>query len=126
MNKILIAMAISAISSGCTVRYVDSERLPTYPYGQTESVQTVTIQPAPIQEVIVTAPQPGGIWESGYWYWQPTGWVWVQGSWYYPTLGWWVPGLGWRTNWGYRKHHEEHGRREERREERRDDRRDRH
>jgi len=71
--------------------------------------EIVTVQPpAPQVEVIGTPPQPGYIWEAGYWNWEGGRHVWHAGRWEAPRAGYyWEPhvwvheGNGWHLREGY-------------------------
>lgn len=44
-------------------------------------VTAPVMPPAPLQEVVPAAPQPGWVWVNGYWQWTGAEYVWVQGHW---------------------------------------------
>ena len=68
----------------------------------------VVAPPVPQVEVMGDPPQPGYIWEGGYWNWVDGRHVWVGGHWVAPRRGYyWEPhvwvheGNGWRMREGY-------------------------
>ncbi len=71
--------------------------------------EVVTVEPpAPQVEVIGVAPQPGYVWEPGFWNWEGGRHVWHGGRWEAPRPGYyWEPhrwvheDRGWRLREGY-------------------------
>ena len=98
MKKLILIVGVLLV--GCATRtvYVQTSAPAQTPVS---AVVDLPDRPAPLADVVVVAPIPGGTWQAGYWYWNER-WIWVPGAWYYPDYGWWVPGMGWRMTWGYR------------------------
>ena len=71
--------------------------------------EVITVAPPPAQvEVIGVAPQPGWVWQPGYYNWVGGRHVWVAGEWVAPRPGYrWEPhvwvkeGGGWRLREGF-------------------------
>lgn len=53
----------------------------TYSYTTTA---TLSIPPAPQDELVPPAPGPAFVWVNGYWWWDSVEWVWVPGRWAAP------------------------------------------
>jgi hypothetical protein len=74
MPRLLFAVALPALLSGCVTGVVDGA-------GRTAGPPA---PPAPLPEIRSLAPVPGMVWVAGWWHWDGTAYVWLPGRWESP------------------------------------------
>lgn len=94
-----LCLSFALLTSGCVI--VPDQR--HYAGGV-----VMVAPPAPREELVGVAPEPGDVWLSGYWSWVGDRHAWVPGHWAPPRPGrHWVPhqwvrqGDGWRLRPGH-------------------------
>jgi hypothetical protein len=84
MSRSAQALALSLMVSGCM--------LPPPDHPPIADPTADSSPPAPLPEVAIDSPWPGGIWLQGFWSWDGSRYVWMPGKWERPHDGWsWQP-----------------------------------
>jgi hypothetical protein len=92
VKTIIVVAGCSLLGTGCVVRERGVYAGPPVADVSVSSEMDVSgPPPAPLEETVTVAPEPGFVWIGGVWVWGGGGWRWERGHWGRPPH----PGAVW-------------------------------